>query len=501
MKPTLEQTNIVKLVSSGNNICIPARAGCAKTSTLKLVASSYPEKTFGAIYFNKANVEELNASFDKPSNLIGTTIHGAAYKAIMLGEFANKLSPYLDFNDIPTEDLESLCKSIGIPRSNWRKTSVLFTKIILDIIKEYCKSDDLDILEVFKLALPSLVDANLAGCEDLLLEVVGKHWNYITAFNSAKITHDVYLKMFHLGNYQLTELWDVQAKRSRKIDVLFLDEAQDSNPVTLGIIANQNLQKIIVGDSAQSIYGWRGAVGTMDEFSSWEQASLTTSFRFTQEIADLANFVLKKRGEGNLLIGAGKSNPKEGRVILCRKNATLWRLAFERAVLGQYTYVESDFKTLKSNLFHISALMSGSVPKYPSKELSMYKTKEELVKGAKIHDELGTLIQLGNTMRSFGNGLADSLAILQKFLVEEKTPEVLCLSSIHRSKGLMWNEVEIADDFLKLPEEGFLDGDSLENLIEQMWEDEEKTSLLYVAITRCKVKVILPWYLSEAFGD
>lgn len=499
----------VELVGKEEQVCIKVGAEDSlyltdqfivthNTSTLKLIASSYPEKTFGAIYFNKANVEELNTSFGKPSNLIGTTIHGAAYKAIMLGGFVNKLSPYLDFNDIPKEYLENLCKSIGLPKHNWRKESITFTKTILEVIKEFCKSDSYDLESFAKEVLIDLMDGSLEGCEDTIVPIICKHWKYITSGNSAKITHDVYLKMFHLGKYQLTELWDSQAKYLRKIDIICLDECQDSSPVTIGIIANQNLQKIVVGDSAQSIYGWRGAIGAMDAFSSWEQASLTTSFRFTQEIADLANFVLKKRGEGNLLVGAGKSNPKEGKVILCRKNATMWRLAFERAVLGQYTYVESDFKALKSNLFHISALMSGNVPKYPSKELSMYKSKEELVKGAKIHDELGTLIQLGNTMRNFGSGLTDSLTILQKFLVEEKTPEVLCLSSIHKSKGLQWNEVTIADDFLNLPEMEEFD---VEDLVEQMWEDEEMTSLLYVAITRAKEKVNFPWYLEDVFGE
>jgi len=498
MNPTTEQSNIIKLVATEANIAISARAGTGKTSTLKLIAQSYPELTFGAIYFNKANVDELNASFSKPSNLIGTTIHGAAYKAIMLGGFSKKLSPYLDFNDIPQEHLDNLCQGIGIPVQNYRKESINFTKIILDVIKEFCKSDEYNIEQTAVSILPDLLESYHEGIEDDIIWAIIQHWKHITSSNNAKITHDVYLKMFHLGEYQLTELWDSQAKYSRKIDVLFLDEAQDSNPVTLGIIANQKVQKIIVGDPAQSIYGWRGAVGTMNNFDSWEQASLTTSFRFTPKIADIANVVLKQRGEGNLLTGVGKADPTAGKVILCRRNATIWKLAFTRALEGKFTYVESDFKTLKGDLYHISALMSGNYPKFPSKNLSMYKTKEDLIKASKIHDELATLINLGNTMRGFGGGgLAGSLKLLQEYLLEQKDPDVLCLSSIHKSKGLEWDEVEIAEDFIKLPEMEEFD---IQELVDDMWLDEEMTSLLYVAITRAKECVTFPWYLQSEFS-
>lgn len=840
MNPTTEQSNIIKLVATEANIAISARAGTGKTSTLKLIAQSYPELTFGAIYFNKANVDELNASFSKPSNLIGTTIHGAAYKAIMLGGFSKKLSPYLDFNDIPQEHLDNLCQGIGIPVQNYRKESINFTKIILDVIKEFCKSDEYNIEQTAVSILPDLLESYHEGIEDDIIWAIIQHWKHITSSNNAKITHDVYLKMFHLGEYQLTELWDSQAKYSRKIDVLFLDEAQDSNPVTLGIIANQKVQKIIVGDPAQCliegtivdgrpietfkvsdsittvvkgskrqsvitdifktsiaeevitittksgkiltstkshthiveglqqkhgyliylmykegygfrigctqdfkqrqstercdkawvikvfgdnqlearifeqvtaftfgiptliftgrcgkeefpdsyykdvftkidsttgalqlldslglsfdrphflpqatsenkitltittmgdvrgagilhkfavflsakqadtfkvayphysireskkgqqgfriesstknlavcyklledlktcfpqtevkeliavtltkslqlkpasdlhigmsvqietetgleldeiiaiqkhfyegfvydfnvaethnfvangitthncIYGWRGAVGTMNNFDSWEQASLTTSFRFTPKIADIANVVLKQRGEGNLLTGVGKADPTAGKVILCRRNATIWKLAFTRALEGKFTYVESDFKTLKGDLYHISALMSGNYPKFPSKNLSMYKTKEDLIKASKIHDELATLINLGNTMRGFGGGgLAGSLKLLQEYLLEQKDPDVLCLSSIHKSKGLEWDEVEIAEDFIKLPEMEEFD---IQELVDDMWLDEEMTSLLYVAITRAKECVTFPWYLQSEFS-
>ena len=47
-------------------------------------------------------------------------------------------------------------------------------------------------------------------------------------------------------------------------------------------------QLVMVGDSAQAIYGWRGATDVMTGFDA-EQLTLTRSFRFGPQIADEAN--------------------------------------------------------------------------------------------------------------------------------------------------------------------------------------------------------------------
>ena len=53
-------------------------------------------------------------------------------------------------------------------------------------------------------------------------------------------------------------------------DFLFLDEAQDTNPVLEEVFAAQrgHAQLVMVGDSAQAIYGWRGARDVMTGFDA-----------------------------------------------------------------------------------------------------------------------------------------------------------------------------------------------------------------------------------------
>lgn len=64
-------------------------------------------------------------------------------------------------------------------------------------------------------------------------------------------------------------------------DFLLLDEAQDTNPVVEQTFNTQrdHAQLVMVGDSAQAIYQWRGARDVMTTFPGILLA-LSKSFRF-----------------------------------------------------------------------------------------------------------------------------------------------------------------------------------------------------------------------------
>ena len=60
----------------------------------------------------------------------------------------------------------------------------------------------------------------------------------------------------------------------------------------LGILLKQkSTQVIYMGDAHQQIYAWRGAVNAMQQLPLPE-SRLTTSFRFGDEIAQVANYLL-----------------------------------------------------------------------------------------------------------------------------------------------------------------------------------------------------------------
>ncbi len=73
-----------------------------------------------------------------------------------------------------------------------------------------------------------------------------------------------------------------------------LDEAQDTNEVTLGIFNCLNSKiKIYVGDRHQQIYSFRGSKNALDKISCDKQLYLSQSFRFNETIANYANILLR----------------------------------------------------------------------------------------------------------------------------------------------------------------------------------------------------------------
>ena len=78
--PTEEQQLILDAFSRGEELVIQAAAGAGKTSSLKLLAESAPNKKFLYVAFNKAIATEAQQKF--PSNVSASTAHSLAYRAV-----------------------------------------------------------------------------------------------------------------------------------------------------------------------------------------------------------------------------------------------------------------------------------------------------------------------------------------------------------------------------------------------------------------------------------
>lgn len=102
------------------------------------------------------------------------------------------------------------------------------------------------------------------------------------------VTHDTYLKLYQLSNPNLS---------SRYTTVLF-DEAQDANPVTSALVLRQACRVVLVGDTHQQIYRFRGADNAMQapQLENADRLWLTHSFRFGPEVAQVANRLLALKG-------------------------------------------------------------------------------------------------------------------------------------------------------------------------------------------------------------
>jgi len=139
------------------------------------------------------------------------------------------------------------------------------------------------------------------------------------------IPHDAYLKMLYLkgrpNNVEedmedvdtITKWMDADKNIFQGYDGILFDEAQDATPVIADILLRQrpHLGIMLVGDPYQMIYQFMGADNCCfnDEiYPPTNTFYLTHSFRFGENIAGVANVILRAFNEKVLVSGAYKKD-------------------------------------------------------------------------------------------------------------------------------------------------------------------------------------------------
>ena len=173
-----------------------------------------------------------------------------------------------------------------------------------------------------------------------------------------------------LGHNGYLKLWTLTGP-VLNTDYILLDEAQDTNPVVLGVLAGQRAQVVYVGDPYQQIYEWRGAINAMDKMPGCEQTALTQSFRFGEAIAAEASRLLATLGEHRLLRGNPETTSvvaKDGtaEAVLARTNATVILEILEATGVGRRPHVCGGTETIKRLLSDVYQLKPGDQPFRPS---------------------------------------------------------------------------------------------------------------------------------------
>ena len=466
LTPTSEQQLIISTALTGVNIKIEAYAGAAKSSTCVMIAEQLVKPSI-YIAFNKAIAEEAATKF--PGHVTCRTMHSIAYGAVVTPKMRKKLQGFFNARDIRT-----------LPRYNQlpldKAEDIVYST--MTIITHFCRSASFDLLDFI---------INTEFEEGIIkdAELIITYWEELKNESSpAKITHDVYLKL-----YQLT-------KPILPYRVIYIDEYQDTNPVVADIFMRQKGQKIAVGDTYQSIYEWRGAINALallpDTFTT---LYLTESFRFTQGIADMATRLLAIAGNDRPVIGRGNIeayNPdKASKAIIVRNNSSLLEILLTAYNNNERVYVLTNLKELWGKLYHIQALLGGYKPKFPDKELTQYKDKIELLAASKYQAELNKLINL--TMKLSRGGLSININNIKSIIVNEEDNADFTLTTGHKSKGLEWDMVTLYPDLL--PREFDDEGNEVElddiTFMEKLKQDQ-CLELLYVALTRARYEVNVP---------
>lgn len=128
---------------------------------------------------------------------------------------------------------------------------------------------------------------------------------------------------------------------------------------------------MIVGDTHQQIYGWRHAVNSLEK-ANFKTFNLSASFRFNQDIADLAMGVLDYKihfdnPETISISGNGTNNESKSKAIIARTNLGLLLKAIE--------YVTEKRTSMKFILKETSILILMQMKALLCMTFSIYKIK------------------------------------------------------------------------------------------------------------------------------
>jgi F-box protein, helicase, 18 len=485
MHLTSEQIDII---NSSGDIKINAVAGSGKTTTIIEYAKARPSSSkILYLAFNKTVRLEAERKFAEKGllNVKVETAHSLAYKHIV---FRNNYK--VSSNGYKSHEIAQI---LGLRSTGEKHTEYVVANHINRLVSYFCNSDKTTVSELQYLDIISEPQARSFASINYDY-IIRQTREFLSKMNKGEIEiiHDFYLKKFQLSRPVL------------HYDYILFDEGQDSSPAMLDIFANQKATKVIVGDTHQQIYGWRHAVNSLEKVD-FKTFHLSKSFRFAPDIANLAVETLEyKRHLGKepqvKISGEGTSKEKKTKAVIARTNLGLLLNAIKNVTerkdlkkiyfegnIHSYTYADEG-----ASLYDVLNLYNGK----------NHLIRDPLIKALGNMDELEDYIKntedaqlsmMVEIVKEYENEIPAILNTIKERHVgdAERNKAQLIFSTVHRCKGMEYDQVELVEDFLN--------EDRLEKIIAEGKEEvsnanklNEEINLLYVAITRTKNHLAIP---------
>ena len=482
---TEEQTAIIK---STGNIKINAVAGSGKTTTLMEYAIARPGQRILYLAFNRTVKLEAEKKFaeKKVPNVRVETAHSLAFSGIVRGtNYTVKKDSY---------KTSEIVEILGLSQFTGRHTEYILATHIYGLVNYFCNSDkakvqELDYAEVVSdQAVRQLV---IKYREEILQQAR----LFLDKMNKGEIPilHDFYLKKFQLSRPVLP------------FDTILFDEGQDASAAMLDIFLSQKAVKVIVGDSHQQIYGWRYAINSLDKVD-YPVFELSHSFRFDQDIAQLARKAVSWKRHLHLpsainIKGVGKRGKTKTRAVIARTNTGLLvkaiELLIEKKEIGSvyfegrienYTYANDG-----ASIYDVLNLYNDEKSWIRDKMIGSMKDMAELEEYIENTGD-AQLRMLVEVVKEYGKKIPGYIKQLKESHLDhnDKDKADMIFSTVHRCKGMEYDEVTLANDFI-----------TEEKIIEMMEGKDpvnvarlsEDINLLYVAVTRTKGDLYVPEHI------
>jgi superfamily I DNA/RNA helicase len=473
------------ILAAEGDLKINAVAGSGKTSTLVAYAEARQasRKTL-YLAFNRTVKEEAQQRFAQAGmhDLRIETAHSLAYKDVVRSR-----SLQLTFGYKPYE----LAQQLGI-KSKDPEIKYLLATHTQRYLQRYLNSGAKTHTEINYAG--SLLDEKAKSFADRFAQdLLGYTTKALKMMEEGSLPclHDYYLKLFQLKAPKL------------RYDYILFDEGQDASGVMLDVLMKQNARKIIVGDVHQQIYSWRQAVNSLQQLP-FPSYTLSASFRFSEEIAAFARKILAWKQLLPMptptvaIRGVGPDNGHiSARATLARSNLFLLDSAIQQlhaqpmeriwfeGNLSAYTFASDG-----TSIFDVLSLFAGKPDRVKDpllKALGNFSKLEEYLEKAE-DPELAMITEM---VRKYGEELPGYISALKKLQVaaDQREQADMIFSTVHRSKGLEYDEVYLTSDFIS--EDKILRAVS-EHDAHKLARLNEEINLFYVALTRARFKLHVP---------
>lgn len=473
MNPTDQQAACVSALETEDVLKVTSCAGSGKTSLLKMMARAFPRSSI-YLAFNTTTASEARAEF--PDHVECRTTHSVAFAACGV-KISKKLSrPQGGYVNVAYTGSE-IARYFKIDTIQLDVDTILpsgFVGILIrETVAKYEQSADnkLEVNHIPHMELAekcNLDSGHIRYVKTIVLKHAKKLWaERINPASKVMATHDTYLKLFQLSKPVF------EGK-----EIVYVDEIQDVTPCVHDIILQQvGKSKVVgVGDAAQSIYQFRGAVNAM-ELLDWPERKLTKSFRFGQAVADVATAVLDGRmeiqGNENIISKAGLNGVVDRTkpyTRIFRTNSALLYAAIEEIGKGTEVSIAIDVRDFVKLLQSAEALLYGRNKDVKHDKLLPFHDWDEMVGESKKDAELGRIVRVTK------EGLVSQWIATLQGHKNAANPLVL-FTSAHKSKGLQYPQVIVENDFKScLGESG-----------EWVGLSTPEQNLLYVALTRAEL--------------
>lgn len=448
-KPTDEQIEITSATKRGESFKVYAGAGAGKTATIRLSAQEVERSVY--VVFNRAAKDEAKLVF--PPSCYISTLHGLAYRDIGK-EYDGRITGSIW--QLRRELLARAPEMRGVADDVLATFATFLNSADERVLAEHAPSKARDAMR----------------CAHEAQRVFDWASDTDDAF---PITHDVYLKVWQLHNGQIDA------------PTIFADEWQDNTPVAMAIMQQQSIarQQIFVGDPYQQIYAWRGAVNSLQNLDL-PLHTLTSSWRFGQDVADVANTILDARkapfairGMAASTVHVGEDSEASG--VIARTNGGLVASAVRAVTDGKTLHVLGGVEQLTTMLEGAYAVKVGQKTRHPVfSTFSSWAELKEAVEESPAAAEFKAVVKI---VDAYGGEMPKVCTMLKTAHVAKSSDADVTVGTAHSYKGQQTRFLQVEDDSQPFS--------AYHAKSRRYVLDEESANIAYVMVTRAMERLTL----------